>query len=111
MGEFGGRRKAETGLAQFGRYRIGPLLFIHRKFVNRDADYGRYLAARGDEAIDDAPTLYRPDSRTRIFEMQIIQQGLWAGFNVVVLSGFRVRNDVLRNVESNTTFVRAMVGF
>jgi|SaaInl4_135m_RNA_FD_contig_91_290158_length_6897_multi_24_in_0_out_0_2 hypothetical protein len=85
--------------------------FQYRKFTNRDGDYDRYLNARGEEAIDDAPALYRPDARTRIFEMQIIQQGLWAGFNIVVLSGFRVRKDVLRNVESNTTFVRAMVGF
>ncbi|MBM3216302.1 hypothetical protein FJZ36_15485 [Candidatus Poribacteria bacterium] len=85
--------------------------FQYRKFVNKDTDYFRYLTALGEDGFANAPILYRPSSRTRIFELQIIQQGLWAGFNVVVLSGFRIRKDVLRNVSSNTTFVRAMVGF
>lgn len=85
--------------------------FQYRKFVNKDLDYFRYLTALGEDGFANAPILYRPSQRTRIFELQIIQQGLWAGFNVVVLSGFRIRKDVLRDVSSNTTFVRAMVGF
>ncbi|GIX06780.1 MAG: hypothetical protein KatS3mg115_1183 [Candidatus Poribacteria bacterium] len=85
--------------------------FQYRKFVNKDNDYINYLRALGEEGFANAPVLFRPNSRTRIFELQLIQQGQWAGFNVVVLSGFRIRKDVLRNVRSNTTFVRAMVGF
>ncbi|MDA1190298.1 MAG: hypothetical protein O3A46_01295, partial [Candidatus Poribacteria bacterium] len=85
--------------------------FQYRKLSNKDNDYLNYLTALGEDGFADAPITYRPDQRTRIFELQIIQQGLWAGFNVVVLSGFRIRKDVLQNVKSNTTFVRAMVGF
>jgi len=85
--------------------------FQYRKFVNKDKDYENYLTALGDEGFERAPILYRANSRTRIFEVQLIQQGLWAGFNVVVLTGYRIRKDVLLNVTSNTTFVRAMVGF
>jgi hypothetical protein len=85
--------------------------FQYRKFQNRDRDYLNYLTALGEDAFANAPILYRPSQRTRIFEVQLIQQGLWAGFNVVVLAGFRVRKDLLRNVKSNTTFIRAMVGF
>ena len=84
--------------------------FQYRKFINKDKDYQRYLAVIPD-GDDIAPVEYRPDSRTRIFELQLIQQGNWQGFTVAILSGFRIYRDVLNNVESNSTYIRAMTGF
>ncbi|MBC8236467.1 hypothetical protein H8E77_43525 [bacterium] len=55
--------------------------------------------------------MYRPDQRTRIFEVQVINRGEWLGFNIVILAGFRRRTDVLAHLTSNTTFVKAMMGF
>jgi hypothetical protein len=83
--------------------------FQYRKFTNRDEVYKLYLA----QFPEDEPTsiLYRPDSRTRIFEIQAINRGEWLGFNIVVLAGFRRRTDVLAHLSSNTTFVKAMMGF
>ncbi len=84
--------------------------FQYRKFVNKDKDYHRYLSVIPD-GFDIAPVEYRPDSRTRIFELQLIQEGDWQGFVVAILSGFRIYRDVLHNVESNSTYIRAMTGF
>jgi hypothetical protein len=83
--------------------------FQYRKFTNRDEIYKLYL----DQFPEDEPTpiLYRPDNRTRIFEIQAINRGEWLGFNIVVLAGFRRRTDVLAHLSSNTTFVKAMMGF
>jgi hypothetical protein len=83
--------------------------FQYRKFTNRDKSYKLYLAQfPEDEATS---ILYRPDQRTRIFEIQAINRGEWLGFNIVVLAGFRRRTDVLVHLTSNTTFVKAMMGF
>ena len=83
--------------------------FQYRKFTNRDKNFKNYLAIfPADQAV---PILYRPDSRTRIFEIQMIERGEWLGFNIVILAGYR-RTTILReNTTSNTTFVRAMMGF
>lgn len=84
--------------------------FQYRKFINKDKDYQRYLGVIPD-GLDSAPVEYRPDSRTRIFELQLIQEGSWQGFTVAILSGFRIYRDVLNNVESNSTYIRAITGF
>ena len=83
--------------------------FQYRKFTNRDKMYKLYLA----QFPEDEPTsiLYRPDQRTRIFEIQAINRGEWLGFNIVILAGYRRRTDVLAHLTSNTTFVKAMMGF
>ena len=57
------------------------------------------------------PIEYRPDLRTRIFHVQAINRGEWLGFNIVILAGFEHRTDVLKHTSSDTTFVRAMMGF
>jgi hypothetical protein len=77
------------------------------------------------------PLLYRKHLRTRILELQAINRGEWLGFNIVVLAGFR-RTTIMWTPDdpvakdgyfdsdneatsvksrSNTTFVRAMMGF
>ena len=84
--------------------------FQYRKFTNRDESFKRYLATPGFEE-EDAPILYRPDLRTRIFEIQAINRGEWLGFNIVILAGYRRTTILLDNTTSNTTFVRAMMGF
>ena len=84
--------------------------FQYRKFINKDMDYQRYLSVIPDGQLA-APLEYRPDSRTRIFELQLIQEGDWQGFVVVVMSGFRIYKDVINNVASNSTYIRAMTGF
>lgn len=57
------------------------------------------------------PVQYRPDQRTRIYHVQAINRGEWLGFNIVILAGLEHRTDVLKNTSSDTTFVRAMMGF
>ncbi len=77
------------------------------------------LADRGEEVdvlrpIEQeikTPVQYRPDQRTRIFHVQAINRGEWLGFNIVILAGFEHRTDVLKHTSSDTTFVRAMMGF
>jgi hypothetical protein len=95
--------------------------FQYRKFTNRDDNFKNYL---GNFPLDeDVPdNYYRPDLRTRIFEIQAINRGEWLGFNIVILAGYR-RTTILptivhriitirrRSTTSNTTFVRAMMGF
>jgi hypothetical protein len=83
--------------------------FQYRKFTNRDKMYKLYLSQFPED--ETTPILYRPDQRTRIFEIQAINRGEWLGFNIVVLAGFRRRTDVLAHLTSNTTFVKAMMGF
>ncbi len=83
--------------------------YQYRKFTNRDNDYKAYLSYfPADEPV---PILYRPDLRTRIFEIQAINRGEWLGFNIVILAGYRRTTILLQNTTSNTTFVRAMMGF
>ena len=83
--------------------------YQYRKFTNRDNDYKAYLSYfQEDERI---PILYRPNLRTRIFEIQAINRGEWLGFNIVILLGYRRTTILLQNTTSNTTFVRAMMGF
>ena len=83
--------------------------FQYRKFTNRDKNFRNYLAIfPSDEPV---PFLYRPDLRTRIFEIQAINRGQWLGFNIVILAGYRRHTILLKNTTSNTTFVRAMMGF
>ena len=83
--------------------------FQYRKFTNRDKNFKNYL--RNFPANSLLPILYRPDLRTRIFEIQLISKGEWQGLNIVILSGYRRTTHLFQNVNSNTTFVRAMVGF
>ncbi len=83
--------------------------FQYRKFTNRDDNFKNFLKRfPADEAI---PVLFRPDIRTRIFEIQAINRGEWLGFNIVILAGFRRTTILLEDTTSNTTFVRAMMGF
>ena len=83
--------------------------FQYRKFTNRDGTFKEFLELF--PADEDAPVLLRPDQRTRIFEIQAINRGEWLGFNIVILAGFRRTTILLEHTTSNTTFVRAMMGF
>ena len=83
--------------------------FQYRKFTNRDNNFKNYLT--NFPADEDTPVLFRPDLRTRIFEVQAINRGEWLGFNIVILAGYRRTTILLENTTSNTTFVRAMMGF
>jgi hypothetical protein len=86
--------------------------FQYRKFTNRDNNIKNYLATPAFQTEDTViPGLFRPDIRTRILEIQAINRGEWLGFNIVVLAGFRRTTILLENTTSNTTFVRAMMGF
>ena len=83
--------------------------FQYRKFTNRDNNFRNYLRTfPADVAI---PNLYRPDLRTRIFEIQVINRGNWLGFYIIILSGHRRITNLFQRTTSNTTFVRAMMGF
>ena len=83
--------------------------FQYRKFSNRDKNFRSYLQTfSADVAI---PNLYRPDLRTRIFEIQAISRGNWLGFYIVILSGHRRTTNLFQRTTSNATFVRAMIGF
>ncbi len=83
--------------------------FQYRKFTNRDNNFKNYLTRF--PADEDTPVLFRPDLRTRIFEIQAINRGEWLGFNIVILAGYRRTTILLEHTTSNTTFVRAMMGF
>ncbi len=83
--------------------------YQYRKFANRDNDYRAYLSYFPENEF--LPILYRPNLRTRIFEIQAINRGEWLGFNIVILAGYRRTTILLQNTTSNTTFVRAMMGF
>jgi hypothetical protein len=108
------RRSREDILGVRLDYQFTPSMnilggFQYRKFTNRDKNFRDYLAIfPADESV---PILYRPDLRTRIFEIQAINQGNWAGFNIVILAGYRRTTILLQHTTSNTTFVRAMMGF
>ena len=84
--------------------------FQYRKFTNRDQNIKNYLDFFR-ELDAEIPILFRPDLRTRIFEVQSISRGEWQGFNIVILAGFRRTTILLDRTTSNTTFVRAMMGF
>ena len=84
--------------------------FQYRKYTNRDQNIKTYLATPAFEDAD-VPILFRPNLRTRIFEVQSISRGEWQGFNIVILAGFRRTTILLDHTTSNTTFVRAMMGF
>ena len=83
--------------------------FQYRKFTNRDNNFKEYLTNFPED--EDVPILFRPDLRTRIFEVQAINRGEWLGFNIVILAGYRRTTILLDHTTSNTTFVRAMMGF
>ena len=83
--------------------------FQYRKFTNRDQNFRNYLRAFPAEVA--VPNLYRPDLRTRILEIQAINKGNWIGFYIVILAGHRRTTNLFQHRTSNTTFVRAMVGF
>ena len=83
--------------------------FQYRKFTNRDNNFKQYLTNFPED--EDVPVLFRPDLRTRIFEVQAINRGEWLGFNIVILAGYRRTTILLDHTTSNTTFVRAMMGF
>ncbi len=83
--------------------------FQYRKFTNRDANFTTFLTNFPSD--EDVPILFRPDLRTRIFEIQAINRGEWLGFNIVILAGYRRTTILLEDTTSNTTFVRAMMGF
>ena len=83
--------------------------FQYRKFSNQDKNFRNYLRTfPADVAI---PSLYRPDLRTRIFEIQAISRSNWLGFYIVILSGHRRITNLFQRKTSNATFVRAMMGF
>ena len=83
--------------------------FQYRKFTNRDNNFRNYL--RTFPADTRVPNLYRSDLRTRILEIQAIKRGSWLGFYIVILSGHRRTTHLFERTTSNTTFVRAMMGF
>ena len=83
--------------------------FQYRKFTNRDNNFRNYL--RTFPADTRVPNLYRSDLRTRILEIQAINRGSWLGFYIVILAGHRRTTHLLERTTSNTTFVRAMMGF
>ena len=83
--------------------------FQYRKFTNRDKNFRNYLQTFSDEIS--VPNLYRPDLRTRIFEAHVISRGEWIGFYIVILAGHRRTTNLFERTTSNTTFVRAMMGF
>jgi len=103
--------------------------YQNRKFTNRDDNFKNFLEKFPED--EPVPLLYRKHLRTRILELQAINRGEWLGFNIVVLAGFRrttimwTPDDLVEkdgyfdsenkatNVKSrsNTTFVRAMMGF
>ena len=103
--------------------------YQNRKFTNRDDSFKNFLEKFPDD--EPVPLLYRKHLRTRILELQAINRGEWLGFNIVVLAGFRrttimwtpddpVAKDGYFDADneptsvksrSNTTFVRAMMGF
>ena len=83
--------------------------FQYRKFTNRNKIYKNYLQNFPVET--EIPYLHRPDLRTRIFEIQAINRGVWLGFYIVILSGHRITNNLFQHTISNTSYVRAMVGF
>ncbi len=108
------RRSREDVLGVRLDYQFTPSMnilggFQYRKFTNRDNNFRNYLTVFSpDEPV---PPIYRPDLRTRIFEIQAINQGEWLGFNIVILAGYRRTTILLQHTTSNTTFVRAMMGF
>ena len=83
--------------------------FQYRKFTNRDHNFRNYLQTFPVETH--IPNLYRSDLRTRILEIQAIKRGSWLGFYIVILSGHRRTTNLFQRTTSNTTFVRAMMGF
>ena len=83
--------------------------FQYRKFTNRDNNFRNYL--RTFPADTRVPNLYRPDLRTRILDIQAINRGNWLGFYIVILAGHRRTTNLFERTTSNTTFVRAMMGF
>ncbi len=83
--------------------------FQYRKFTNRDRNFKQYLSSFTSEM--GVPSRYRPDLRTRIFEIQAINRGVWLGFNIVVIAGYRRTTHLFQNTTGNTTYVRAMIGF
>jgi hypothetical protein len=83
--------------------------FQYRKFTNRDKAFEEFLNAFPEG--ESTPFEYRPNQRTRIFEIQAINRGEWLGFNIVILAGYRRRTDLIAHQTANTTFVKAMMGF
>ncbi|MDE0316136.1 MAG: hypothetical protein OXM61_14645 [Candidatus Poribacteria bacterium] len=83
--------------------------FQYRKFTNRDKNFKNYL--RNFAADVNVPNLYRPDLRTRIFEIQAINKGERLGFHIVILAGYRRTTHLFQRTTSNITYVRAMMGF
>ena len=108
------RRSREDILGVRLDYQFTPRLgvlggFQYRKFSNRDKNFKNYLQTfPADVSV---PNLYRPDMRTRIFEIQAINRGEWLGFYIVILAGHRRTTNLFQHKRSNTTFVRAMMGF
>ena len=86
------RRSREDILGVRLDYQFTPRLsvlggFQYRKFSNRDKNFKNYLQTFPVDT--DVPILYRPDLRTRIFEIQAINRGNWLGFYIVILAGHR----------------------
>ncbi|RKU05770.1 hypothetical protein C6501_19410 [Candidatus Poribacteria bacterium] len=111
------RRSREDVLGVRLDYQFTPSMnilggFQYRKFTNRDKNFENYLKIFQNTDPDvSVPPIYRPNIRTRIFEIQAISQGEWLGFNIVILTGYRRHTFLLQHTTSNTTFVRAMMGF
>lgn len=83
--------------------------FQYRKFSNRDKNFKNYLSTFPSD--QDVPNLYRPDLRTRIFNIQAMNRGEWLGFYVVILTGYQRTTNLFQHRTSTTMFVRAMMGF
>ncbi len=108
------RRSREDILGVRLDYQFTPRLnilggFQYRKFTNRDNNFKNYL--RSFPANISVPNLYRPDLRTRILEIQAINQGSWAGFHILILAGHRRTTHLFQHTISNMTYIRVLIGF
>ena len=108
------RRSREDVLGVRLDYQFSPRLnviggFQYRKFTNRDNNFKNYLQTFPDDT--DVPNLHRPDLRTRILGVQAINRGKWLGFYIVILAGYRRTTHLFEHTTSDTTYVRAMMGF
>ncbi len=108
------RRSREDILGVRLDYHFSPKIkllggFQYRKFVNRDQNFKKYLQKYSVDTP--VPSIYRPDLRTRILEIQTINRGQWLGATIIVLAGVRRTTNLFRNTVTNTMYVRAMAGF
>ena len=108
------RRSREDILGVRLDYQFSPKIkllggFQYRKFVNRDQNFKKYLQ---NYPVDTpVPSIYRPDIRTRILEIQTINRGQWLGATIIILAGVRRTTNLFRHTVTHSMYIRAMAGF